>query len=100
MPHIQKLYDKIKGRTDIQLVTFNVDDNVGLVGPFLKENNYTFPVVPAEFLIHSLVPSLGIPMNWIVDTSGVVRQEKVGFGAEEKWADETLGLIEKARTGA
>lgn len=100
MPHVQKLYDKIKDRKDIQIITFNVDDNIGLVGPFLKQNNYTFPVIPAEFLVHSLVPSLGIPLNWIADTNGVVRLEKVGFGGEEKWADEVLEIIEKARTGA
>ncbi len=100
MPHVQKLYEKIKDRKDIQLITFNVDDNIGLVAPFLKKNSYTFPVIPAESLMDSLVPMLGIPLNWIVDKDGIVRLELGGFGGDDKWADQTIELIEKARTGA
>jgi hypothetical protein len=90
------LFDRIKDRKDIQIVTFNVDDNVGDVAPFMKENKYTFPVVFAGFLMRDLVPSLGIPLNWIVDPSGIVRMEHVGFGANDKWEDEMLAALEKA----
>jgi hypothetical protein len=48
----------------------------------------------------SLVPMLGIPLNWIVDPSGTVRSEQVGFGSIDKWEDEMLATIEKARTTA
>jgi len=79
-------------------VTLNVDDNVGAVAPFMTENKYTFPVVPAQFLMRQLVPSLGIPLNWIVDGNGVVVLEKVGFGGDaEKWVDQVLEVLEKAR---
>jgi hypothetical protein len=99
LPHVQKLYDRIKDRKDVQLVTFNIDDSIGLIAPFLKKNNYTFPVVPAEPLVNSLIPMLTIPTNWIVDTDGVVRLERIGFGADEKWADQAIETIEKARAG-
>ena len=90
----------MKDRTDIQIVTFNVDDNIGLVAPFMKENKYTFPVVPAQFLMRDLVPSLGIPLNWLVDGSGVVRLERVGFGGDAaKWVDEMLEALEKLGKG-
>lgn len=98
MPHLQKLYDRIKDRTDIQIVTWNVDDNVGAIDPFLKENKYTFPVLPAQYLMDQLVPSLGIPLNWIVDESGLVVSERVGFGGDgEQWVNDTLAELEKAR---
>ena len=99
---MQKLYETLKDRKDIQVVTFNVDDNVGLVAPFMKENKYTFPVVPAQFLMHELVPSLGIPLNWIVDSRGVVRHERVGFGGpdSDKWVDQAVEAIEKIRKAA
>lgn len=101
MPHLQKLYDRVKGRKDIQIVTFNVDDNIGAVAPFMKENNYTFPVVFAGFLMRDLVPSLGIPLNWIVDTEGVVRLEDVGFGGNaDQWVDRMLEALEKSRPSA
>ncbi len=100
MPHLQKLYDRIKDRTDIQLVTFNVDDNVGDVAPFMQQNNYTFPVAPASLVVHDLVPSLGIPLNWIVDAEGVVRWERAGFDYDaDKWEDQTLEALEKAVKG-
>jgi len=99
LPHLQKLYDRVKDRTDIQIVTLNVDDNVGEIAPFMKENTYTFPVVPAQFLMRDLVPMLGIPLNWIVDSDGVVRAEHVGFGGDEKWEDQLLEALEKVRKG-
>lgn len=100
MPHFQKLYERFKDRKDVQIITFSVDDNVGLVSPFLKENNYTFPVIPAAFLMNQLVPSLGIPLNWIVDANGVVRLERVGFGGDgAKWVEEMAEAIEEARSG-
>ncbi len=100
MPHLQKLYERVKDRKDIQIVTFNVDDNVGAIAPFMKENKYTFPVVPAQFLMRDLVPSLGIPLNWFVDAGGVVRLERVGFGGDgAKWIDQMLEQLEKLRKG-
>ncbi len=91
----------MKDRKDIQIITFNVDDNVGAIAPFMKENKYTFPVVPAQFLMHDLVPVLGIPLNWFVDASGVVRLERAGFGGDgAKWIDEMLEQLEKLRKSA
>lgn len=100
MPHLQKLYEKIKDRKDIQLITFNVDDNVGLVEPFLKQNKYTFPVIPAEFLVHSVLSSYGVPQNWIVDTDGMIRLQQVGFGSNPKWEEQMVEAVEKVRPGA
>jgi len=97
---MQELYDRLKGRKDVQVVTFNVDDNVGLVAPFMKQNKYTFPVVPAQFLVQQLAPSLAIPLNWIVDAGGAVRLESVGFSGEaDKWVDRVVEAIEKVRAG-
>ena len=97
---MQKLYERLKDRKDVQLVTLNVDDNVGLIAPFMKENKYTFPVIPAQLLMQDLVPSLGIPLTWILDAGGVVRQETVGFGGDaEKWVDQMVEAIEKVKGG-
>ncbi len=98
MPHLQKLYEKIKERKDIALITFNVDDNPGLIEPFLRENKYSFPVIPAKSLVDSLVPQLGIPHHWIVDPSGTVRFEMVGFAGgsqADKWEAMMIETLEK-----
>jgi hypothetical protein len=99
LPHLQKLYDRVKDRKDIQIVTFSIDDNIAAIAPFMKENKYTFPVVQAHLLMHDLMPTITIPLNWFVDANGVVRFERVGFGDLGKWVDETLEQLEKLRTG-
>ena len=60
-PKLQKLYDQVKDRSDVQILTFNIDEDAGLVAPFLKEKGYTFPVVVAYNYVNSLLDSIGIP---------------------------------------
>ena len=67
LPHVEKLYQRIKERNDIQLVTFNVDENPGLVQPFLKQHQYKFPVMLAHGFVNATVDRIGIPQNWVVD---------------------------------
>ncbi len=85
----------MKDRKDIQIVTFSIDDDVAAIGPFMRENKYTFPVVPAHILVHDLMPSITIPLNWLVDSAGVVRFQRVGYGDLAKWGEETLEQLEK-----
>lgn len=98
LPYLQKLYDKVRDRKDLQVITFNTDDSQGLILPFVAENKYTFPVMPALDYVHKLVPQLSIPRNWIVDASGVLRNESVGFGnGDDKWVEDMIVTMEKAR---
>jgi hypothetical protein len=100
LPHIEKLYQRYKDSSDVRIVTFNVDQNIGLLGAFMKENGYTFPVIPAEFLVRSLVPMLSIPRNWLIDGAGVMRFESVGFGGDvEKWMEQLVEMIDSLRAG-
>jgi hypothetical protein len=62
------------------VITFNVDDNPGLIEPFVKQRGFSFPVLPAKNLVDQMVPLLEIPRNWIVDQQGVAVRESVGFG--------------------
>jgi thiol-disulfide isomerase/thioredoxin len=102
LPHIQKLHDRIKDRTDIAIVTLNVDDSVGLVEPFLAENKYTFPVVFAESYWDKLDVRKAIPTNWVVDAAGVVRLEHAGWNAAaaDKWVDDAIGRLDPKSTAA
>lgn len=97
LPELQKLHERIKGRSDVAIVAFNVDDNPGLVEPFLKENKYTFPVVYASAFWESLkLDDRGIPTNWIVDDKGVARAELRGFGSStgDAWVEGALLKLE------
>jgi thiol-disulfide isomerase/thioredoxin len=98
LPYLQKVYNKVRERKDVQVITFNTDDSRGLILPFLAENKFTFPVVPALDYVRKLVPELSIPRNWIIDADGVLRSEAIGFGAgDDQWVDDMVAVMEKAR---
>lgn len=98
LPHLQKLYEKMKDREDIRILTLNTDDNPGLIESFLKENKYTFPVLPARAYVDQLVPSLSIPRNWIVDNQAVLKLESIGFGNNgDKWMEDVTEAMAKTR---
>jgi thiol-disulfide isomerase/thioredoxin len=96
MPHFQKLYDMTKDRSDIQVLSFNVDEDLGLVAPFVKEKGFTFPVIPAYDLVMSLRDSgFGIPQNWLVDPTGKWRSLQLGFNpSETDWESMVLTKLE------
>ena len=48
LPEIQKLYTSSTTRRDIQILTFNTDEETGRVLPFIKAAGYTFPVLLAK----------------------------------------------------
>ncbi len=100
MPHLQKLYETFRNRDDVQVITFNVDDDDSLAGPFVKRNRYTFPVLLAKRLWVEQFPMLGTPVTWIVDVNGVARVETWGFSGDgEKWTSQMVRTIEKLKAG-
>jgi len=86
-PEFQKLYDKLKDRTDVAVISFNVDDDLGKVAPYMKENKYTFPVILGQDIVDAVVPSLAIPRNWFITPRGKLEWEQIGFGPDMKWQD-------------
>jgi len=101
LPHLQKLHERLRGRSDVQVLTFNIDGNPGIVEPYLTQQGYTFPTLPASAYVSKMVGSVGIPRNWIVNREGKLISEQVGFGGEgdQQWADQILARIEKALAG-
>ncbi len=100
LPQLQKLYEQVKNRDDIQVITLNVDEDTSLVGPFLNENNYTFPSLLAETFVDGFAGSIGIPTTWVADAAGTIRIEHLGFGGSgEQWVQQTLKQMESVRDG-
>ncbi|PYQ10038.1 MAG: hypothetical protein DMH00_11920 [Acidobacteria bacterium] len=98
LPQLQKLHEKLRGWPGVQLLTFNVDGNPGLVGPFLTRSGYTFPaLLLADEYVERIMTPLSIPRNWIVDREGRLIREQTGFDAKgEAWVENALSEIEKA----
>ena len=82
LPNLQKLYDLARTRDDIQVITFNIDENPGEVEPYMKAKNYTFPVVmSARKYVEAVTEHFAIPMNWLVDRSAVLEMRNQGWDA-------------------
>jgi hypothetical protein len=97
LPRLQKLIEKYKGHPEVQFVTMNMDDNPGLAGPFMKEKQLSFTVVPAYGYIIDTLKVDGIPQNWIVDANGTVRLKGIGYDSTKKWEEGMAEAIERSK---
>jgi len=77
-----------------------MDENPGLVAPFMKEHELAFTVIPAYSYVWQTLKVWGIPANWIVDAEGVVRLKGLGYDATEKWVTGMKDAIEKVQSAA
>lgn len=94
LPHVEKLYQMTKDRKDIQVVTFNIDENPALVQPFLSEHHFEFPVLLANSFVGSMIERIGIPQNWIVDPRGKWVSALAGFGLDNDWEESIVRRLE------
>ena len=76
LPHLEAFYEKVKDRSDIQVLTLNIDENPGLVTPFMKKEGYTFPVLSA-FSVEEVKDF--VPQTWVVDSHGIWQWTQGGF---------------------
>jgi thiol-disulfide isomerase/thioredoxin len=95
-PEFQKLYDGLRTRSDIAVLSFNVDDDIGKVAPYIAKHHYTFPVISAADLVNSVMASLAIPQNWLVSPEGKLEWEQIGYSTDDKeWQATILAKIEE-----
>ena len=97
LPHLEKLYRKVKDRSDLQILTLTIDEDLGAVAPFMKEKGYTFPVLPAYSFVTGLLDLVGIPQNWIVDSKGEWRWTGAPAVPDAEWEEAMLKQLESAR---
>jgi len=91
------LIEKCKDRPEVQFVTLNMDENPGLIAPFLSEKKLVLTVIPAYSYVEDTLQVRGIPQNWIVDSSGVVKLKGEGYDATEKWETGMMDAIGKVK---
>jgi thiol-disulfide isomerase/thioredoxin len=92
LPYVQKIQNAVKDRKDVQVITLNVDENPGLIEPFLKQRGVTsLTVIPGMDFVQRTLKINGFPTTWIVDRDGVARREQGGFtGEPSKWVERVL----------
>jgi thiol-disulfide isomerase/thioredoxin len=95
LPLVEELRRRVAGRTDVAVLTFNVDDDESAVAPYMSERGFTFPALLADewYARHT---NGSVPKGWIVDAEGVARYEQSGFARQlaGSWVADTLGLLE------
>jgi thiol-disulfide isomerase/thioredoxin len=97
LPYVQKLREQLKDRKDVMVLTLNIDEEVGMVEPFMKENKYTFPVLLGQAYASSQGVN-SIPRNWIVSLDGKVMFEGIGFANDgEEFIKKATQAIEKVK---
>jgi len=99
LPQLQKLYEKLKDRQDVQVLTMDIDREPGLVLPYMKKSGYTFPVLFAQDFMQDLIPDASVPRNWIVDSKGQWQWEENDFDAP-RWTEHVEEKLEAVRTGS
>jgi thiol-disulfide isomerase/thioredoxin len=100
LPQLEKLYEKEKGRSDVQILTLNIDEDEGLVAPFMKKKGYTFPVLPAFSYTVNLLDGYAIPQNWVVNPKGSWQWTQIGYGASSNdWSQDMIEKLEAAKLG-
>jgi thiol-disulfide isomerase/thioredoxin len=92
LPYVQKIRNAVQDRKDVQVITLNIDENPGLIEPFLKQRGVTsLTVIPAADFVEGTLKVNGFPRTWIVDRDGTARREQVGFtGEPAKWVERVL----------
>lgn len=95
LPHLQELYDKIKDEGNTIIITINCDKNPAFAEPFVRKNNYTFPVLYADSDLRENYGVRGIPTTFIIDATGEIKLRMVGFNPEEPFVPYLESLIAK-----
>lgn len=92
LPLVQKLFAQLRERNDVGVLGFDVDRRLGLVTPYLEQNQITFPNLAAKDYVQGITPDPEIPRLWVVDRDGVIRLENIGFddSATGNWLSDTL----------
>ncbi len=70
LPALQLFYERIKGRKDVQMLTFSIDENPWQAERLLAEGKYTFPVIISRTLGKRLFPVRVFALAWIIDAQG------------------------------
>ena len=90
LPYLAKLAERLKDRSDVQVVSFDTDENPETAKQFMEKNGYNFPVLSAKNFAEDLMPYLSIPRTWII-RNGVIVREAEGFeGDGEQWVERVV----------
>ena len=93
LPYFAKLVDRLKDRANVQVVSFNTDDNPELAKSFIEKNGYKFPVLIAKNFAEDLMPYLSIPRTWIIRDGAIVAEAEGSGVSGDQWLDRVVAKL-------
>lgn len=69
-PELQKLHAALAGRKNMQVLSVSADETEWLASEYVKEKQYTFPVIMSKPVMERLFPIYGLPQGWMIDARG------------------------------
>jgi thiol-disulfide isomerase/thioredoxin len=98
LPRLEQLYKQTKDRSDLAILTLNMDADQGMIEPFVKKKGFTFPVLPAYSLLSNKIDVDSIPRNWLIGANGKWLWEQIGFDSSEAdWGKGMLARLEELK---
>jgi hypothetical protein len=91
---VQKLFEAVKGRPDVQAISLSMDENPAIVERFMKERKFNFPVLVSKSYVERVLPEVSMGQTWLVDQSAAIRLQRRNVPYLEKvWVDEALDKL-------
>ncbi|NLP10268.1 redoxin domain-containing protein [bacterium] len=98
-PFLQQMYERYQKNPDVLILALNTwerekgPQREQLVRRFIKENNYTFPVLFDANYVEKYGVT-GIPTKFIIDKQGQIAFQSIGFNGGEDMIQEMTAEIE------
>lgn len=95
LPHFIELQKKYASR-GFSMIGISMDDEPGLVAPFVKKYGMTYPVVIGDAALGDKYGSiLGLPVAIIIDRNGVIRHRYDGITSAQTFEKDVVALLGK-----
>jgi len=94
LPGMQKLYDAVKNRDDVQVISLSMDENPAIVTRFMQERKLNFPVLVSKSYVERVLPEVVLGQTWVIDGDAKIRlQRQPTPYLEQLWVDEALDKL-------
>ena len=94
LPAMQKLYDAVRDRSDVQAISLTMDENPAIAEQFMKERKWNFPVLVSKAYVEHVLPEVILGQMWLVDQTASIRlRRETGPFTEQAWVDEAIDKL-------
>lgn len=93
LPYVDQLAVRLKDHPEVQVISFNTDDDPELAKLFVAKNGYKFPVLPAKNFAEDLMPYFSIPRTWIIQHGAIVEESEGFTGDGAQWIDRVAAQV-------